>query len=335
MAVKRVVYLSLLCYSQLFFLEREKNYLVEFCHKNNYYFYYCKFESHNYFDIMARMKELLSTGNFFSQKKVFFIENISLLFELKKVDYFSFLVNYLNKSSDQNIIMYVTLDENNHFFALVKNKLLRFAQVLKIKSIHRKDDLFSYILNTFTQEGFFINETIKDKFIYRLIQKTNGDLFLLSEEINKIKLYHLPKKKIHDESVIEQLTYASEDTSVLTLIEFIISEKSSISDFAFFQKTVSQKKDIFLFLYRILKKLQEMIVAERLLRQNISQKQISSLLKYSSVKTFFLAKELRSFNIERVVSLFLFFFELYFEMQLGIKAPDIRFLFMAKTVLFN
>ncbi|XXP77504.1 MAG: DNA polymerase III subunit delta [Lettuce witches'-broom phytoplasma] len=305
--------LNLLFYSQLFFLEQKKDFLKKDCQTNNYQFINYKLESDNCLQVIEQLKQELFTNSFFFNKKIIFIENISLLFLQKDI---SFWLDYIEKPNP-NIIMYITAEKDN-FPAHIRDKINKKFNEEKIINLSEKD-LISYVSDLFKKDNFFIEK----KIIPQLIQKTNGNLFLLNEEIKKIKLYHHSDRVIFDMKSIDKLVY-SEEQNIFSLIHSIIDIKSPIDVFLIFKEMIKQKKDVFLIIHQILKKIQELIIVKALINKKKSQKEIAFILKFPPTKTYYLMKESQTLNEEKITNLFLSLLDLLYQIKKGVLEPKIN-----------
>ncbi|MGE9276299.1 MAG: DNA polymerase III subunit delta [Candidatus Phytoplasma pruni] len=306
--------LNLLFYSQLFFLEQKKDSLKKDCQKNNYQFINYKIESDNCLQVIEKLKQELFTNSFFFNKKIIFIENISLLFLQKDI---SFWLDYIEKPNP-NIIMYITAEKDN-FPVHIRNKINKIFNEEKVINLSEKD-LISYVSDLFKKDNFFIEK----KIIPQLIQKTNGNLFLLNEEIKKIKLYHHSDRVIFDMKLIDKLVYSEEEQNIFSLIYSIIDIKNPIDGFLIFKEMMKQKTDVFLIIHQILKKLQELIIVKTLINKKKSQKEIAFILNFPPAKIYYLTKESQTLNKEKITNLFLSLLDLSYQIKKGVLDPKIH-----------
>ncbi|KOR75365.1 DNA polymerase III, delta subunit [Candidatus Phytoplasma pruni] len=91
---------------------------------------------------------------FFFNKKIIFIENISLLFLQKDI---SFWLDYIEKPNP-NIIMYITAEKDN-FPAYIRDKINKTFNEDKIINLSEKD-LIPYVSDLFKKDNFFIRKKI-------------------------------------------------------------------------------------------------------------------------------------------------------------------------------
>ncbi|MDV3166828.1 MAG: DNA polymerase III subunit delta [Vigna little leaf phytoplasma] len=304
--------LNLFICPQLFFIEQKKKLLQKICQKYNYHFIEQSLEKDNYENILTKLKQELLTNSFLFQKKLILINNISFLFNQKNID-LKFLINYF-KNPRNDIIIYLTEIKENNFPLDIKKNLINLFHIEKKKLLQTKD-LFKYIENLFIKDNF----DITSKLINKLAEKTNNNLFWLHENINKIKIYHLPRKKIEDPKIFEILI-PDEENNIFLFIKYLIKNNYSIKTLIFFENLIKQKKnDIFIIIHQIIRKLQDIIITKNLLNTEYTQEKIATILKYSSSQIYFFIKEIQTLEIEKIKKLFIFFTDLYYEIKQGLK----------------
>ncbi|TVY12155.1 DNA polymerase III subunit delta [Candidatus Phytoplasma pini] len=302
--------LNLLIYYQTFSLNEKKKKIKNFCKENNYHFLNYKITKENYIKKIQNIKEELYTNSFFYDKKLIFIENISLLFLQKKIN-LSFLKNYfLNPRED---IFFYLLEEKNDLSLDLVEKLKKSFKNFDIKIFEKIEgkQLFNYILKIFEKDNFHINHNI----INKLIEQTNGDLYLLHEEIKKIKLYFLKNKKIENEKIIEQIIYKKE-RNIFKIINSIINSENYINSFKIIKEN---KDDIPNLIYQMVYQLHKIIMIRFYIKEKINDFKISNSLKCSLSQTRFLIKENKFLDEIKINNLFLFFLNLHYQIKKGSK----------------
>ncbi|UQV27211.1 hypothetical protein H7686_0002605 [Candidatus Phytoplasma asiaticum] len=306
---------TLLCYKQLFFLEKRKQQIISLSFQQNYSFWLFKFDVIEYSKIISDLKKHLYTFNSFLNKKIIFIENISVLLELKnKVD-LSFLFNFLEKPH-QNIILFVSLDYNIVNFIYLYNKLKCFMHVEEVFAINNSRDLYNYISKSFEDDNFQMSFNIKSILTKELINHYRGDLFLLEQEINKIKSYYFKDKTIDDPKIIKDLIFYEPNENILSLIKLLVSQKN-LESYLLFIDLINKFPNFFLFFFQIIKTLQELILIYFYSLKNNNVSLISSWCKLSLAKTSFFLKEINNLNMELVYKLFLLNFKFCYNLKIG------------------
>ncbi|WIA07505.1 MAG: DNA polymerase III subunit delta [Candidatus Phytoplasma cynodontis] len=308
----RIYNLNLFFYKQDFFKENKKNILKKFCDKNNYFFVNYKLEKENYKNIIQNIEQELYTSSFFFNKKIIFIENISLLFNNENKNHINleFLFNYFSNPRKD---IYLCLTEKKDIFPLnIKKKLEKNFFIHEFNQIETKE-LISYISNLFQKDNFII----KKRIIYKIIEKTYGNLLLLNQEINKIKIYFhdIHNKNINDEEdIIEELVY-SENKNIFLLINSILEKNKLIENFFLFKKLIHQKQNFTLTINQILKKMKDIILIKNLIKQKKNKYKITHILNLSINEIEFLISKTKKIDTKKIKNLFLFFIKIFYEIK--------------------
>ncbi|MDV3171262.1 MAG: hypothetical protein Q8806_00820 [Candidatus Phytoplasma australasiaticum] len=307
---------NLLCYKQLFFLEKRKQKIISLAADQNYSFWYFNFNVVKYFEIISDIQKHLYTFNPFLNTKIIFIENISVLFELKNKLDFSFLFNFI-KNPQKKIILFISLDCNNVNFKFFYNKLKPFMHVEEIFSINNYRELYEYILKTFEHDNFKISSHIKPILTKKLINHYQDDLFLLEQEINKIKSYYIEDKIIHDSKKIKELIFNESDQNILSLIKLLV-DKKILESYLLFNNLTNKFQNFFSIFFQLMKTLQELILIYFYSQNDNNILTISYLCKFSFAKTSFFLKEINNLNIKSLYELFLLNFKFLYKLKIGV-----------------
>ncbi|MDV3163269.1 MAG: hypothetical protein Q8771_00650 [Pigeon pea little leaf phytoplasma] len=306
---------TLLCYKQLFFLEKRKQQIISLSFEQNYSFWFFKFDAIEYSKIISDIQKHLYTFNYFLNTKIIFIENISVLLESKnKVD-LSFLFDFLEKPQ-KNIILFISLEFNSVNFPYLYNKLKSFMNVEEVFAINSSRDLYNYILKSFEDDNFKISFDI-NILVKELINYYRGDLFLLEQEINKIKSYYFKDKIIDDFCIIKELIFYESDQNIFSLIKLLVA-KNTLESYLLFVHLTDKFQNFFTIFFQIIKTLQELILIYLYSLNNSNVSSISSWCKFSFAKTSFFLKEINNLNMEFVYKLFLLNFKFFYKLKIGV-----------------
>ncbi|MDO8063966.1 hypothetical protein [Candidatus Phytoplasma bonamiae] len=325
---------TLLCYKQLFFLEKRKQQIISLAFEQNYSFWLFQFNVAEYSKIISDIQKHLYTFNSFLNTKIIFIENISVLLESKnKVD-FSFLFDFLEKPR-KNIILFISLEYNIFNFSYLYNKLKSFMHVEEIFAINNSRDLYNYILTSFEDDNFKISLDIKSILAKELINHYRGDLFLLEQEINKIKAYYFKDKIIDNLKIIKELIfYESDDKNILSLIKLLVT-KNTLESYLLFVYLTNKFQNFFAVFFQMIKTLQELILIYFYSLNNSNVSSISSWCKFSFAKTSFFLKEINNLNMDFVYKLFLLNFKFFYKLKIGIIKFSECSEFFVQQVIYN
>lgn len=169
----------------------------------------------------ASLKNIIDDANsisLFSDKRVLVIEN-SLIFtgSSKKRNDINYLESYLNNSNNNTIMIFTVnydkLDSRKKIVSQIKKKghIIEFNDNYDIKAIVKK---------------MLDNYKMSDKNIDILINRVGRNLFLLEQEINKIKTYKDNNYDIEYEDIIN-LTHKSVDIDIFHFIDNIINKNKN------------------------------------------------------------------------------------------------------------
>ncbi|AYJ01256.1 DNA polymerase III subunit delta [Candidatus Phytoplasma ziziphi] len=320
--------LNLFIYEQKFFLEKIKNNLKSLCYEKNYNFLFYSIQKDNYPEIAQNIDKELYTSCFFYVKKVLFIENISFLFSKKNIN-LNFLLNFF-KDPENNIIIYLVEEKDNNFPLDIQEKINNYFIIEKQNKLSYQN-LINHTQKLFEEDGFVVTS----KIISFLIQKTQNNLLLLQEEIQKIKLYYLScsNKNIENIEIIKQLVVSTDD-SVFLFINSIINNSKMKDNFDLLDNLINHKYNSMFIIYQILQKLQEMILIQHLINEKKREVEISTLLQYSLPKTFNLIKEIKLLSMDKIENLFLILFKIYYKVKQGLIEPEkaLRYLWINQNI---
>lgn len=169
----------------------------------------------------ASLKNIIDDANsisLFSDKRVLVIEN-SLIFtgSSKKRNDINYLESYLNNSNNNTIMIFTVnydkLDSRKKIVSQIKKKghIIEFNDNYDIKAIVKK---------------MLDNYKMSNKNIDILINRVGRNLFLLEQEINKIKTYKDNNYDIEYEDIIN-LTHKSVDIDIFHFIDNIINKNKN------------------------------------------------------------------------------------------------------------
>lgn len=324
--------LNLFIYNQEFFLEKEKNNLKNLCKQKNYHFLFYSIQINNYLEIAQNIAKELYTSSFFYDKKILFIENLSLLMQKQNIN-LNFLLNFFEKPQE-NIILYLAEEKDNNFTSDIQEQIYKNFHIYKKNKLSCKD-LFKYTKEQFTNDGFIINSEI----VYFIIHTIKNNLFLLKEEIQKIKLYHLSTqtKEIKNLDIIKKLIFYHQDENIFSFIKSVLNDddinKKNIHLLC--ENLINKKKDPVLFIYQILNKLQGMLLIKHLIIENKKENEISNILQYPIEKAFFLIKEIKLLPLNKIENLFSIFFDLYYKFKKEIIKNENNLKYLLINIISN
>ncbi|WP_162146794.1 DNA polymerase III subunit delta [Acholeplasma granularum] len=223
----------------------------------------------------------LQTVSFFSELKMVIIENVDSLNRFDENQLTIFL-KYLEKPSDDIVLILsaITLPKNH----VIETYLSKYAFIETIDQLEGKA-LEQYILNKFTEEGYYIEHDA----IVTLLERTQNDLFLLNQEAQKIKTYALEDKSIKKEDVELLVTRNLEDNIFAFSTAYLKGNiRICIQIYEDLLTTKMQPSMIFSHLYNTINLI---LQTKKLIDEGLNQTTIASSLGVSTGRAYHLIKE--------------------------------------------
>lgn len=157
-----------------------------------------------------------SSMSLFSSERLIIIENSNIFTgTAKKRDDIKYLEDYINNPNASTTLIFIvnseTLDNRKKLVSLVKEK----GKVIEFNNNYNINDIV---------KNMFGKYNISSSNIRLLIDRVGNNLYLLSQEINKIKTYKGEVLNITEED-INLLTHKTVDIDIFHLIENIILKK--------------------------------------------------------------------------------------------------------------
>ncbi|WP_024563381.1 DNA polymerase III subunit delta [Candidatus Phytoplasma tritici] len=296
---------------QRFFLEKKIKKIINVCKQQQLdVVYYCMQK-----DLLTELKKELQTTSLIENiwKKVVLVDHSEILFQ-KKPQEIAFLISYLQNPYN-NLDLY--------FFA---EKTTKTSEVQKIWEKHclckttkslEKKDFFNYIIDVFQKDGFKIDT----KAIQELVSKTNHNLYLLHQEITKIKLCQSNDKNITWQ-LVQKINSFNKNDNIFGLINLFLKQ-NYIDAYQIYQTLKMQKINAFHVINRLTHKIKELLLVKELLQQKNNLEEVQKVLSISQGKLFFLMKEAKLIETPKLNALFLDLIELEYKIKAGFVNKDI------------
>ncbi|GLH60654.1 DNA polymerase III subunit delta [Paulownia witches'-broom phytoplasma] len=296
---------------QRFFLEKKIKKIINICKQKQLdVVYYCMQK-----DLVTELQKELQTTSLIESawKKVVLVDHSEILFQ-KKPQEMAFLISYLQNPYN-NLDLY--------FFA---EKTTKASEVQKIwekyclckttNSLEQKD-FFKYIMEVFQKDGFQIDT----KAIQELVSKTNYNLYLLHQEITKIKLFQSNDKNITWQ-LVQKINAFKENDNIFGLINLFLKQ-NYIDAYQMYQTLKTQKINAFHVINQLTHKIKELLLVKEMLQQKKSPEEVQKVLPVSQGKVFFLMKEAKLIETQKLNTLFLELIELEYQIKMGAVNKDI------------
>lgn len=303
--------INLIWGKQRFFIEKKIKKIINVCKQKQLdVVYYCMQK-----DLVTELKKELQTSSFMENawKKVVLVDHSEILFK-KKPQEIAFLISYLQNPYN-NLDLY--------FFAEKKNKASEVQKIWEkyclcktINSLEKKD-FFNYIMDIFQKDGFKID----NKTIQELLNKTNYNLYFLHQEITKIKLCQSNDKNITWQ-LVQKINNFKENKNIFGLINLFLKQ-NYIDAYQIYQTLKLQKINALHVINQLTHKIKELLLVKELLQQKNNPEEVQKVLAVSQGKVFFLIKETKLIETQKLNTLFLDLMELEYKIKAGTINKDI------------
>lgn len=168
-------------------------------------------DAYNYKDVI----EDASTISLFDDKKLIIVNNASIFTAANKTIDTEVFEQYI-ENYNPNTILIFKLNESKLDERKKVTKLIR--KIGSVKEYNKGDDLKKIVKNLF--EDYQVSQ----EDINYLIDRVGEDVYILKQEIDKIKLYKNNNKKITKED-ITNLTSENIESDLLKLMDLVINDK--------------------------------------------------------------------------------------------------------------
>ncbi len=235
----------------------------------------------------------LTTVSFFSDQKMIILENIEAFYryddqQLKP------LINYFMKPSNE-IILILTSQKlpADH---IIESTLMKYAYVENIHNL-KASALPLYIKEIFNEDGY----TIEAKAVEELINRVGEDLFLLHQEINKLKIYQVYDKVIDFKDVDVLVARTLEDNIFAFSTAYLSGDVNLYMQI--YDDLLTNKMAPTQIMNHLFNTVNMIQLAQNLINDNHNQDAIANYFKISSGRAYYLIKEAKEQNPVKIEKL--------------------------------
>lgn len=236
----------------------------------------------------------LTTVSLFSDLKMVILENIEAFYryddqQLKP------LINYFMKPSN-DVILILTSQKlpPDH---IIESTLMKYAYVENIQNL-KASALPIYIKDIFAEDGY----SIESKAVDELINRVGEDLFLLHQEINKLKIYQVYDKVIDFKDVDVLVARTLEDNIFAFSTAYLSGDVKLYMQI--YDDLLTNKMAPTQIMNHLFNTVNMIQLAQNLIKDNQNQDAIANYFKISSGRAYYLikeAKEQSSVKIEKLI----------------------------------
>lgn len=225
--------------------------------------------------------EDLRTVSFFSEKKIIVVKNLNYVLKEQKhiIDQW---VKYLKKPNE-DVALFVVLDE------LIDNKLdlgkalFNNAYIEQVKELSKKD-YPKYITKMVEKYGYKITSNATTE----LLERTDNNLLLISQELDKLMLFSYDSKTITKDNVLLLVSKNLEE-NIYELTNSLI-DRNAAKTIEIFYDLMAKNEDPLRVMNNIVAKIRELMHTKLLLEKGYSQAEVQQHFNITSGRAYYLLK---------------------------------------------
>ena len=206
----------------------------------------------------------------------------------KFIDYF--------KDEYQDTILVIISDNDLDYRIKINQVLKDKANIVKLESV-TGDNLSNWITSSLSKDGYKIDESA----VLELIERTDNDMMLISNELEKLKLYHSDKNITYN-SVKLLVSRNLEDNIFNLLNAFIINDKKTL--FNIYEDFMTLNEDEMRIINAISNKLEEILYTKILVNQRATKDEVATYFKVKPGRAYYMieaAKKISDNNIKALI----------------------------------
>jgi DNA polymerase-3 subunit delta len=239
----------------------------------------------------------MMTISLFGEKRLVVINDADFLKSTYKKEHIvEKFIEYFNNENPDTVLLLVTnndLDYRGKIGSILKSK----AQIIKVSALEG-NDLNTWINNKISSCGYKIDPTATQE----LISRCEGDLLQISNELEKLMLYH-DDKDITYNSVKLLVSRNLEDNIFNLLNAFVANDKKTL--FSIYEDFMTLNEDEMRIISAISNKLEEILLTKVLIKRRCSKEDIATYFKVKPGRAYYMmeaAKKISESTIESLVN---------------------------------
>ncbi|HHW79579.1 MAG TPA: DNA polymerase III subunit delta [Acholeplasmataceae bacterium] len=225
--------------------------------------------------------EDLRTVSFFSEKKVIIVKNLPNV--LKSDQYLiDEWIKYINKPNE-DVILFIILDELIDNNLPLGKAIFNNGYIQEVESLSR-DDYPNYVKKMVAKYSYTIDEDA----IFELIARTNNDLSLVNQELEKLVLFTYDSKHINKDDVIVMVNRNLEE-NIYELTNNLLSGNKNKTIEVYYD-LIARNEDPLRIMNNIVAKIRELMHTKLLIERGYQQNDIQNHFNVKSGRAFYLMK---------------------------------------------
>ena len=217
-------------------------------------------------------------------------------------------INYFSNPSQETIVVIIV--ENELDYKLKINALLKEkAKIIRINSFDG-ENLKSWINIEVEKDGYKIDFNAVEE----LILRTDGDIMLIKNELEKLKLYH-EDKNISYSSVKLMVSRNLEDNIFDLLNAFVANDKKLL--FQIYEDFITLNEDEMRIISAISNKIEEILYTKMLINERKSKDEIADYFKVKPGRAYYMMQAAKKISDNSLMNIMQRISELDFNIKSG------------------
>jgi len=252
--------------------------------------------------------EDLRTISFFSDKKIIIIDNFDDLLN-KNQSIVNDWIDYLKKPNP-DVFLFIVLNELISEETPIGKTLLQYSYIIEVKDM--TNEMFpNYIASYLKEKKFDIEKLACDE----LLVRTDYNLNLIMQELEKLMLYKYDEKKI-DLNAVQALVSKNLEENIYELTNSIIANNNN-KTIEIYYDLLAKSEDPLRIMNNIISKVRQLIHAKILLEKRYNQDEIKNHFNIKSGAAYYLVKDANAVSFELLESILDKLSKLDFDIKTG------------------
>lgn len=204
-------------------------------------------------------------------------------------------IDYFNNENEDTILI-ITSDTDLDYRLKINTVLKGKASIKKIAGIEG-EDLSGWIKSRLSMDGYKIDSSA----LMELIERTEGDMMLINNELEKLKLYHTDKNITYNS--VKLLVSRNLDDNIFNLLNaFVANDKKTL--FQIYQDFMTLNEDEMRIISAISNKLEEILYTKILVNRRTSKDDIAAYFKVKPGRAYYMieaAKKISDSNLKSLI----------------------------------
>lgn len=275
-----------------YLVEEEKNKLIK--EKNIDAF---NISSYNFLDSepLEILNEMMTVSLLGESRMVIITEPEFLKSTYKNTQVVEKFINYFDNENQDTILLIVS--ENELDYRIKINSILKEKANFKKIAAIEGDDLSSWIVNRLSSDGYKIDQSA----VGELIERTEGDIMQINNELEKLKLYHSDKNITY--SSVKLLVSRNLEDNIFNLLNaFVANDKKTL--FSIYEDFMTLNEDEMRIINAISNKLEEILYTKILVNRRMGKDDIAAYFKVKPGRAYYMieaAKKMSDNNIKSLI----------------------------------